>query len=139
GAGLGIVDSYDLRGLNVARIATFGALNAPWGVALAPAKFGALGGALLVGNFGDGRIHAFDLVSEKTRGALLDKNGRPIRIDGLWGMTFGDDMDAGLSNTLYFAAGPVDETHGTFGRIEVISSSTPQSLPHNELGDGALN
>jgi uncharacterized protein (TIGR03118 family) len=139
GAGLGIVDAYDTRGVLISRIATFGDLDAPWGVALAPAAFGTLGGALLVGNFGDGTIHAFDTKSEKTLGTLLDRNGRAIQIDGLWGLTFGDGMDAGLENTLYFAAGPVDETHGLFGRIELITSTPPQSVPHTELGDGVLN
>jgi uncharacterized protein (TIGR03118 family) len=121
GPGLGLVDVYEPSGSFVRRLVTGGELNAPWGMAIAPAGFGAAGGMLLVGNLGDGRIHPFDLGSGRSSGALSDKHGQPIEIDGLWGITFGggEDEDAGDPDVLYFAAGPDDEMHGLFGRIEV--------------------
>jgi len=86
GAGLGIVSEFDLDGHFVRRIATGGALNAPWGMAIAPAGFGPSAGDLLVGNFGDGRINAFDASSGAVRGQLEDAQGVPLAIDGLWGV-----------------------------------------------------
>jgi uncharacterized protein (TIGR03118 family) len=119
GEGLGIVDQYDLNGHFVARVATFGELNAPWGMAWAPADFGKFSGDLLVGNFGDGRIHAFRATPDgwEAVGVVKGTNHRPITIDGLWGIGFGNGAASGKTNTLYFAAGPDDETHGEFGSI----------------------
>ena len=92
-------------------------LNAPWGIALAPANFGRFSNALLVGNFGDGRINAFDAATGNALGAL-DTDGTPITIDGLWGIAFGNGINAQPTNTLFYAAGPADETHGAYGRID---------------------
>jgi uncharacterized protein (TIGR03118 family) len=119
GEGLGIVDQYDLNGNFVARVATFGELNAPWGMAWAPNDFGKFSGDLLVGNFGDGRIHAFRATADGwgARGVIKGTDHRPITIDGLWGIGFGNGFASGKTNTLYFAAGPDDETHGEFGSI----------------------
>jgi uncharacterized protein (TIGR03118 family) len=127
GAGLGFVDAFDLSGTFVSRVASRGALNAPWGLAMAPDGFGRFGGDLLVGNFGDGSIHAF----VQTAGGSWMPDGvlrlrprhhhhRVLRIDGLWGIAFGNDDAAGPSTTLYFAAGPADETHGLFGSITAV-------------------
>jgi uncharacterized protein (TIGR03118 family) len=120
GAGLGIVDQYSLSGELLHRVATRGKLNAPWGVAWAPAKFGKASGALLVGNFGDGRINVFRQDKKgrwKKAGQLLGSDRKPIWVDGLWGIGFGNDAAAGPSTSLYFAAGPEDEKHGLYGSI----------------------
>jgi uncharacterized protein (TIGR03118 family) len=118
GDGLGIVDKYDLAGRFVARVATGGALNAPWGMALAPANFGRFSGKLLVGNFGNGRINVFDPVTFEPKGHLKGTDGKAIKIDGLWGIGFGNNGNAGPVNTLFFAAGPEEEEHGLFGRLD---------------------
>ena len=119
GAGLGIVDTFDLSGNLVKRLVPAGGkLNAPWGIAMAPANFGAFSNALLVGNFGDGRINAYDPTTGASLGTLSTPAGTPIAIDGLWGIAFGNGINGQPVNTLFFAAGPVDETHGVYGRID---------------------
>jgi uncharacterized protein (TIGR03118 family) len=120
GAGLGYVDQFDLQGHFVARVAGGGALNAPWGMAIAPDTFGELAGSLLVGNFGDGRINAYDLNSHALLGQLTGPDGHPLSIDGLWGLSVGNDGLAGSSHVLYFTAGPGDERHGLFGVIQSV-------------------
>jgi uncharacterized protein (TIGR03118 family) len=119
GLGLGVVDAFDLNGNFLARVATGGDLNAPWGLALAPSNFGRFSGDLLVGNFGDGRIHAFRAGADgwEPHGVLKGVDHRPIEIDGLWGIGFGNGAASGPTNTLFFAAGPDEETHGLFGSI----------------------
>jgi uncharacterized protein (TIGR03118 family) len=97
-------------------------LNAPWGVALAPGNFGPFSGALLVGNFGNGHIQAFDPANGKFLGELEDEGGRPIVMDGLWAIIFGNGVTAGDRNALYFAAGPDDETHGLFGSLRFVEN-----------------
>lgn len=119
GPGKGYVSVFEPDGTFIERVASQGTLNAPWGVVLAPESFGQFGGALLVGNFGDGRINAYDADSFEFLGQLEDARGEPIAIDGLWGLVFGNDEEAGSSRVLYFTAGPDDEEHGLFGRIEV--------------------
>jgi uncharacterized protein (TIGR03118 family) len=124
GPGLGYVDAYDTDGHLLKRVASAGALNAPWGLAMAPAEFGAFGGMLLVGNFGDGRINAYDLGASTTTGEaapvgpLHGANGPPLVIEGLWALQFGNGAGAGSKNTLFFTAGPFDEMHGLLGSIE---------------------
>jgi uncharacterized protein (TIGR03118 family) len=122
GPGLGLVDVFDARGNLIRRFATRGALNAPWGMAMAPASFGKFGGALLVGNFGDGAINAFDPVSGKFLGALRDAAGKLVSYDGLWGISFGSGVAGQATNALYFAAGPDDESHGVYGVIRAVTS-----------------
>jgi len=120
GEGLGIVDSFGTDGTFHGRVASFGDLNAPWGLAKAPADFGKFSGDLLVGNFGDGRIHAFKWTADdgwEAHGVIKGVDNRPISIDGLWGIGFGNGAGSGPTNTLFFAAGPDDETHGLFGSI----------------------
>jgi uncharacterized protein (TIGR03118 family) len=120
GAGLGYVSAFGTDGTFHGRVASQGDLNAPWGLAKAPAAFGKFSGDLLVGNFGDGRIHAFKWTAEdgwEAHGVLKDTDHRPISIDGLWGIGFGNGAASGPTNTLFFAAGPDDETHGLFGSI----------------------
>jgi uncharacterized protein (TIGR03118 family) len=121
GPGLGFVDMFDTNGAFLGRVASRGALNAPWGLALAPEGFGAFGGDLLVGNFGDGAINAYEQLPNGTfvhRGKLRQTGGQAIAIDGLWAIAFGNGAVAGPTDTLFFTAGPDEETHGLFGKIE---------------------
>ena len=122
GAGLGMVDVYDANGRLKRHFATRGALNAPWGIALAPASFGRFGGALLVGNFGDGAINAYDPVSGEHLGALKDASGQRLHLDGLWGISFGNGLAGQASNALFFAAGTNDEADGTYGVIRAVNA-----------------
>ena len=120
GLGLGFVDAYDANtGILVARIASAGDLNAPWGIALAPHDFGAAAGDILVGNFGDGLIHAFRPAGHGAvpDGSLNTPSGHPIVIDGLWALQFGNGNAAGPTDSLFFTAGPNDENDGLFGFI----------------------
>jgi uncharacterized protein (TIGR03118 family) len=134
GPGLGIVDAFDEAGVLIRRVTSGGSLNAPWGVAMAPADFGTFSNALLVGNFGDGRINAFDPLSGTFLGQLGDP-GQPLAIAGLWGLQFGDDGAGGAHNQLFFAAGIDDERHGLFGRIEASAAvDEPGSLALALLG-----
>jgi uncharacterized protein (TIGR03118 family) len=119
GPGLGLVDVFDTGGVFVKQLAMGGALNAPWGMALAPANFGTFSGDLLVGNFGDGKINAFNPATGKMVGTLSKTDGSAIVIDGLWGIAFGNGLNAQPLNTLFFAAGPSDEAHGLYGRIDM--------------------
>lgn len=104
GAGNGYVAAFDQNGNLLQHLISNGPLNSPWGVAIAPANWGSFGGALLVGNFGDGRINAFNLTTGAALGALQDSTGNPIAISGLWGLLFGSGTRAD-PNTLYFTAG----------------------------------
>jgi uncharacterized protein (TIGR03118 family) len=119
GPGLGFVSAFGTDGSFHGRVASHGELNAPWGLTVAPADFGKFGGDLLVGNFGDGRISAYHLGEDgwETRGLLKGTDHRPIEIDGLWGIGFGNGANAGPADTLFFAAGPNDEEDGLFGSI----------------------
>jgi uncharacterized protein (TIGR03118 family) len=121
GQGLGFVDAYDTAGNLLGRVAQHGQLNAPWGLALAPATFGRFGGDLLVGNFGDGQINAYAKLPNgrfEHRGELRDPAGNPLTIDGLWALEFGNDGGAGPSTRLFFTAGPNGEQDGLFGSID---------------------
>ena len=123
GAGHGFVDRFDLNGNLLQRLITDGVLNSPWGLAIGPSAFGAFSNDLLVGNFGDGRINAFDPANGTFLGTLEDPNGNPITIEGLWGLRVGNGGNGGDPNTLYFAAGIPGggeiEDHGLFGSITV--------------------
>lgn len=116
GAGHGFIDVYTKRGKLVRRLVSRGALNSPWGMVIAPKTFGSLAGKLLVGNFGDGYIHAYGLHSGHPFGALKDAMGYPVWIDGLWGLIRGDSA-AGGRNAIWFSAGPADESHGLLGTL----------------------
>ena len=120
GAGKGFVDVFTPRGKLLGRVASRGALNAPWGIAWAPATgFGRFSGDLIVGNFGNGRLNGYRWLHGAWHfdGTLRMADGKAVKVDGLWGIGFGNDAAAGPSTTLYFAAGPDDETHGAFGAI----------------------
>ena len=128
GAGNGLVDVFDGSGTFLRRLITRGALDSPWGMAMAPATFGQFGGALLVGNFGGGLINAFDPTTGNLLGTLQDNTGNNIPLPGLWGLFFGNGGKGGDPATLYFTAGmpgPYGETpesHGLFGSIQAIPS-----------------
>ena len=123
GAGLGYVDEFDNNGNFITRVAGQGVLNAPWGMALAPAGFGSFGGDLLIGNFGDGVINAFDPKTFALLGSLNTSTGTPIANPGLWEIFFGQNSGQtttlGDPNTLYFAAGINGEKGGLFGSVAV--------------------
>jgi uncharacterized protein (TIGR03118 family) len=121
GQGLGLVDEYDVTGRLRARVAQFGRLNAPWGLAWAPAGFGRFSRDLLVGNFGDGHITAYREVYPgefAPAGQLRGAGGRRLAIDGLWALQFGmGAANNGPTDSLFFTAGPNDENDGLFGTI----------------------
>jgi uncharacterized protein (TIGR03118 family) len=117
GRGNGFVDVYTNYGALVHRFADHEVLNSPWGLVVAPSTFGRFAGDLLVGNFGDGRIHAFDLGSGEVAGTLRDSTGHAIAIDGLWGLIRGDAL-AGGADSVWFSAGPQDESHGLLGLLQ---------------------
>jgi len=117
GPGNGFVDVYTNDGVLVHRLITGGDLNSPWGLAIAPRGFGPFGGDLLVGNFGDGAIHAYGPNSGDEHGQLMNRDGNPILINGLWGLRFGNGV-TGTPNDLLFTAGIGDESHGLFGEIK---------------------
>ena len=123
GAGAGFINVFDMDGNLLRRLVSNGVLNAPWGIALAPGFFGDYSNTLLVGNFGDGSINAFDPFTGDYLGTLQDANGNPINIPGLWGLQFGNGHNGGDANTLYFAAGIANgdnvEDHGLLGSIQV--------------------
>lgn len=118
GTGLGFVDVFDADGFLLERVATRGKLNAPWGMAIAPAGFGAFSNHLLVGNFGDGTINAYNLKNFTFAGQLRASDGHALVIDGLWGIAFGNGFQQQPTDALFFAAGPDDENHGLYGRID---------------------
>jgi len=117
GPGRGFVDVYSTSGHLLHRLIRRGQLNAPWGLVLAPAGFGRFSGDLLVGNFGDGRINAYDPRTGAFGGRLRHEDGSPIEIEGLWALRFGNGI-TGDSTTLLFSAGIDDEAHGLFGAIQ---------------------
>jgi uncharacterized protein (TIGR03118 family) len=118
GPGLGRVDIFTLDGRLVRRLNAHGVLNAPWGLTIAPRGFGEFSGDLLVGNFGDGRIHAFDPTTLAFRGTVRRGNGRPVRIDGLWALLPGNGV-AGGTDEVVFTAGPGGEAHGLLGTLDL--------------------
>ncbi len=139
GAGLGLVDVYSTDGNFIARVAsTGGPLDAPWGLALAPSNFDTFGGDLLVGDFGDGTINAYDPNTFAFEGQLLDEKGNPIAIDGLWDLGFGNGGNAGLKNSLYFTAGLNDEAGGLFGFLHVPEPFTLSVFGVGLAGAAAL-
>lgn len=119
GKGLGYVDVFDTDGNLEKRLIANGKLNAPWGLAIAPSSFGDFAGALLVGNFGDGKINAYDPDSGDYLGALKGTNGKTIKIDGLWALDSGPNNDQ-----VTFTAGPDEETHGLLGLITLSAAGT---------------
>jgi uncharacterized protein (TIGR03118 family) len=118
GPGHGFVDVYDNDGHLLKRLISMGALNSPWGLVIAPRGFGPFGGDLLVGNFGDGAINAYNRHSGAFEGTLMNRDGNQIKINGLWALRFGNGT-FGTPDTLVFTAGIADEAHGLLGEIKV--------------------
>jgi uncharacterized protein (TIGR03118 family) len=149
GAGLGYVDEFDSNGNFMAEAVVQNVLNAPWGMALAPAGFGSYGGDLLVGNFGDGVVNAFNPTTFAYAGSLSTASGTAIANPGLWEIFFGQGGTVGDSNTLYFAAGINNEADGLFGSIGVAQpaagspnftfSSTATTLTVSAAQPGSIN
>ena len=121
GSGNGFVDEFTLSGKLVDRVASNGPLDSPWGMAIAPDDFGKFAGDLLVGNFGDGAISAFDLKNDKFVGKLDGVDGKPIGIGDLWALTPGNGGAAGSKGDIYFTAGVQDESFGVFGAIAHVA------------------
>ena len=148
GPGQGFVDVFNLDGSpglpnGLVRLVSRGNLNAPWGVAIAPASFGEFAGALLVGNNGDGTINAFDPTTGAFLGMLLDPLGNPITNAGLWALRIGTGASGFDPNALYFDAGINGEVDGLFGEIQVAPSSVPgpvagAGLPGLIIASGGL-
>ena len=136
GTGHGFVDEFDLKGHLLDRVASRGPLDSPWGLAIAPSGFGEFAGDLLVGNFGDGTINAFDLKNDHFEGKLLGATGAPITIGDLWALIPGNGSANSDPNKIYFTAGVENEAHGLFGSLAAIpepdrsAMSMPGSHPH---------
>ena len=127
GSGTGLVNVFDVNGNLLDRLVPVNPyMNLPWGVAVTGANFGSFSYALVVGNFGDGTISAFDIVSGNYLGTMQDGKGNNISIDGLWGLQWGNGGSGGEAATLYFAAAPAGGTHGLFGSLRPMADSTLQ-------------
>ncbi len=132
----GFVDVFNLDGTpglpgGTTRLISRGPLDSPWGLAIAPQGFGGLsnpnnGPVLLVGNFGNGHVNAFDATTGSRLGELKDPDGEPIKIDGLWALRVGNGGAGGASNTVYFTAGPFGESHGLFGSLATVAPGSPE-------------
>jgi uncharacterized protein (TIGR03118 family) len=128
GAGLGFAGVFDPTGQLLLRLQHGSWFNAPWGAALAPGDFGKFSHRLLIGNFGDGTIHAFNLFTGKHEGMMLDDTGQSLTISGLWGVSFGGDTaNNGPATTLYFTAGPNHEANGLLGQLTAASDQPGNS------------
>ncbi|MBB5505154.1 TIGR03118 family protein [Paraburkholderia atlantica] len=139
GAGLGMVDVYDTAGNLKQRFATGGPLNAPWGIAQAPASFGSMSGAIIIGNFGDGMINAFNASSGQSMGPISGPNNSPIVEHGVWGIAFGNDLSNQPSSTLFFAAGPNDEADGVYGRIDLNTTTSSSGTGTGTSAGGGVS
>jgi uncharacterized protein (TIGR03118 family) len=111
GKGLGYIDVFTTKGKFMKTLVANGPLNAPWGMVIAPSSFGSLAGALLVGNFGDGHINAFDASTGALIETLHSSKHKEISLDGLWAL---DDTGNG---SITFSSGPGGEAHGLVGLI----------------------
>jgi uncharacterized protein (TIGR03437 family) len=141
GAGNGYVDVFDTTGKLLQSLVVGGTgslLNSPWGLALAPATFGKFANDLLVGNFGDGLINAYDPATGAFVGTLQDANGKNIVIPGLWALTFGNGSSGGDKDTLYFAAGPGGSKHGLLGSISANPNVTGTAITNAAQSAGGI-
>ena len=129
GAGLGYVGVFSPTGRFLMSLQHGPWFNAPWAVAMAPGDFGKFTHRLLIGNFGDGTIHAFNLITGKHEGGMIDDmSGQPLSIQGLWGLSFGgDSTNDGMATSLYFTAGPNDEGDGVMGTLTAASDQPGNS------------
>jgi uncharacterized protein (TIGR03118 family) len=139
GPGNGYIDVFDTSGNLLRRLVSKGALNSPWGLALAPANFGTFSNDLIVGNFGDGLINAFDPTTGASLGQVQDSRGNAIHVDGLWGLSFGNGANAGPTNTLFFTAGINSERDGLFGSLSPTVTGTPNDRFVDQVYQNLLN
>jgi uncharacterized protein (TIGR03118 family) len=121
GAGFGRVAIFDTDGRFLSELEQGPWMNAPWGIALSPADFGAFSHRILIGNFGSGHIQAFNTITGRHEGRLLNPDGTPLFIENVWALSFGSGT-TGLFNELFFTSGPNDENDGLFGKITVVSA-----------------
>jgi uncharacterized protein (TIGR03118 family) len=126
GPGLGHVVEYNEDGTLVMDFKDQGKLNSPWGMVVAPATFGAFANDLLVANFGDNNIVAFDPNTGGYIDCLRDSDGKQLAVEGVWALTFGNGVSLGDAKALYYSAGPAKEFDGVFGRINVASGGSEQ-------------
>ena len=122
GTGLGFVNIFSSGGRFLAQLQNGDWFNAPWGVALAPEDFGEFSHSLLIGNFGSGKVAAFNPVTLKFRGFMKNPDNSPIVIEGLWSLVFGNSANAGPYNSLFFTAGIQEEAHGLFGTLTAVAT-----------------
>jgi uncharacterized protein (TIGR03118 family) len=139
GAGHGFVDVFNLDGTGEQRLISHGNLNSPWGLAIAPSSFGSLAGALLVGNFGNGHINAYNASTGAFITQLMDPDGEPIVIDGLWALRVGNGASGGDANKIYFTAGLDDEQHGLFGSLTPVTAGSPEGLAETQMVRAAID
>jgi hypothetical protein len=144
GPGHGFVDVYNLDGTpglanGNQRLVSRGALDSPWGLAIAPSTFGSLAGDVLVGNFGNGFINAFNPTTGAFQGQLTDPDGEAIHIDGLWALRVGNGGSGGDTGTVYFTAGPFGETHGLFGSLTPVAAGTPEGPAEAQAVQASLD
>jgi uncharacterized protein (TIGR03118 family) len=145
----GFVDVFNLDGTpglihGQMRLISGGVLDSPWGLAIAPAGFAGLAApngdpVLLVGNFGDGFINAFDATTGSPMGQLKDPDGEPIHIDGLWALKVGNGAHGGAADTVYFTAGSFGETHGLFGSLSTVAAGSPEGPAESQLVQANLD
>src|SRR6266436_513224 len=124
--GAGYINIFTTDGVFVKRFATGGNLNAPWGMVLTPSTFGPLGGNFWIGNFGDGMINTFDAMGV-SKGQPTDNKGKPLNVDGLWALVFGNGTNNASTSSLYFTAGPNMESEGIFGKFDVTTKKSKSS------------
>lgn len=137
-AGNGYVAVYDTQGKLLQHLIGGGNLNSPWGVAIAPATFGKYANALLVGNFGDGLINAYNVDTGAYLGTLQDANGKNIVIPGLWALLLGNGGNGGDKDSIFFTAGPSGEQHGLLGSIQANPAITAASVTNAAQATGAI-
>lgn len=138
GTGIGRIIAYDRDGNMLQDYSDHSLLNDPWGMVIAPDNFGAFSGALLIANFGDGTITAYDRMTGASLGYLRDQSGKIISIDGIWGLTFGNGVHLGEATSLYFTAGPDEERDGIFGKLTITAVPEPESYAMLLAGLGLL-
>jgi hypothetical protein len=136
--GGGRIVAYDRDGQMLQDYTDHDKMNNPWGMVIAPDSFGAMAGALLVANFGDGTIAAYDVDTGADLGYLKDPDGNVIAIDGIWGLTFGNGVHLGQADQLYFTAGPDEERDGIFGKLAVAAVPEPESYAMFLAGLGLI-
>ena len=141
GPGTGFVDVFNTAGVFMRRLVSQGPLNSPWGLAIAPSTFGAFANDLLVGNFGDGTINAFDPSTGASLGPVNDVLGTAVVIPNLWALQVGNGGSGGDPNAVYFTAGipgPDNGNHGLFGRLESAPQTTTQTVVNGANAQGAI-